>query len=92
VEAGVACAKRHSRGLLALCLTARNQPARAVVVIFLATALAVHSFGIRPGGQLPGRPRLGHAGALYGVAAQSCCSPGGRDVPYRPARTHGPCR
>src|SRR5467141_1848218 len=45
VQAGVACANGLAAGLLALCLTARNQPARAVVVIFLATALAVHSFG-----------------------------------------------
>src|SRR5438046_1113667 len=45
VEAGVACANGLAAGLLALCLTARDQPARGVVVIFLAAALAVHSFG-----------------------------------------------
>jgi VanZ family protein len=45
VEAGVACANGLAAGLLALCLIARDQPARAVVVIFLAAALAVHSFG-----------------------------------------------
>src|SRR5207344_3024971 len=45
VEAGVACANGLAAGLLALCLTVRNQPARGVVVIFLAAAMAVHSFG-----------------------------------------------
>src|SRR5258708_20257395 len=45
VEAGVACANGLAAGLLALCLTARNQPGRGVVVVFLAAALALHSFG-----------------------------------------------
>src|SRR6267378_180822 len=69
VEAGVACANGLAAGLLALCLTARNQPARAVVVIFLATALAVHSFGF--GLVVSSQDVLAWVtpGALYGVAA-----------------------
>jgi len=69
VEAGVACANGLAAGLLALCLTARNQPARAVVVIFLATALVVHSFGF---GLVVGSQDVlawVTPGALYGVAA-----------------------
>ena len=48
VEAGVACANGLAAGLLALYLTARNQPARAGVVIFLAAALAVFGFADVP--------------------------------------------
>src|SRR6267378_2891298 len=39
VEAGVACANGLAAGLLALCLTARDQPARGVVVILLAAGM-----------------------------------------------------
>ena len=69
VEAGVACANGLAAGLLALCLTARDQPARGVVVIFLAAALAVHSFGF--GMVVSSQDVLAWVtpGALYGVAA-----------------------
>src|SRR6266704_2235716 len=69
VEAGVACANGLAAGLLALCLTVRDQPARGVVVIFLAAALAVHSFGF---GLLVGSQDILSwvtPGALYGVVA-----------------------
>src|SRR3989442_4784942 len=69
VEAGVACANGTAAGLLALCLTARDQPTRGVVVIFLAAALAVHSFGF--GMLVSSQDVLAWVtpGALYGVAA-----------------------
>src|SRR5260221_12566041 len=69
VEAGVACANGLAAGLLALCLTARDQPARGVVVIFLAAALAVHSFGF--GMLVSSQDVLAWVtpGALYGLAA-----------------------
>ena len=69
VEAGVACANGLAAGLLALCLIARNQPARGVVVIFLSAALAVHTFGF--GLLVSSQDILSWVtpGALYGVAA-----------------------
>ncbi|HMG58115.1 MAG TPA: hypothetical protein VK583_00140, partial [Burkholderiales bacterium] len=69
VEAGVACANGLAAGLLALCLIARNQPARGVVVIFLSAALAVHTFGF--GLLVSSQDILSWvtSGALYGVAA-----------------------
>src|SRR5713101_6931925 len=69
VEAGVACANGLAAGLLALCLTARDQPARGGVVIFLAAALAVHSFGF--GLLVSSQDVLSWVtpGAVYGVAA-----------------------
>jgi VanZ family protein len=68
VEAGVACANGLAAGLLAACLVARNQPARGVVMLLMAAALAAHTlaFGLLASPQdvlawvTPG--------ALYGVA------------------------
>jgi len=68
VEAGVACANGFAAGLLAACLIERNQPARGVVMLLIATALAAHciAFGLLVNPQdflswvTPG--------ALYGVA------------------------
>ncbi len=69
VEAGVACANAIAAGLLASCLTWRNQPARAVVLALIGGALAAHSFGF---GLLIGAQEVlswATPGALYGVAA-----------------------
>lgn len=69
VEAGVACANGLAAGLLASCLTARNQPKRGVIVILVAAALAVHSFGF---GLLMSSQDIFSwvtPGAVYGVAA-----------------------
>src|SRR6266571_2865918 len=67
VEAGVACANGLAAGLLASCLIERDQPTRGGVVIFLATALAVHSFGF--GLLVNSQDILSWVtpGALYGV-------------------------
>ena len=45
VEAGVACASGLAAGLLASCLTGRNQRARVVVIGLILAALAARSFG-----------------------------------------------
>src|SRR2546430_14354973 len=69
VEAGVACANGLAAGLLALCLTARDQPARGLVVIFLAAALAGPRFGFGMVVSSQGVLAWVRPGALYGVAA-----------------------
>jgi VanZ family protein len=69
VEAGVACAAGLAAGLLASCLTGRNQPARVVVIGLIVAALATRCFGY---GLLVGSQGvLGWVtpGALYGIAA-----------------------
>jgi VanZ family protein len=69
VEAGVACANALAAGLLAACLTIRSRPARAMVIAFVGTALAVHSFAF---GFLIGPQNALDwitPGGLYGVAA-----------------------
>jgi VanZ family protein len=69
VEAGVACANGVAAGLLAACLVARNQPARGVVLMLMAAALATHALAF---GFLVGPQEVfswATPGALYGVAA-----------------------
>jgi VanZ family protein len=45
VEAGVACAGGLAAGLLASCLSGRDQPARVVVIAVILAALATRCFG-----------------------------------------------
>jgi VanZ family protein len=68
VDAGVACANGLAAGLLAACLVERNQPARGVVLLLIATALAAHSFAF--GVLVNPQDALSWVtpGALYGVA------------------------
>ncbi|HKW37408.1 MAG TPA: VanZ family protein [Burkholderiales bacterium] len=68
VDAGVACANGLAAGLLAACLVERNQPARGVVLLLIATALAAHSFAF--GLLVTPQDVLSWVtpGALYGVA------------------------
>src|SRR2546429_6946513 len=63
------CSRDWSSDVCSSDLTARDQPARGVVVIFLAAALAVHSFGF--GMVVSSQDVLAWVtpGALYGVAA-----------------------
>lgn len=69
VEAGVACANGIAVGLLASCLTVREQPARVMIVVLVVAALAMRSLGfgllVSPQGVLSWVT----PGALYGVAA-----------------------
>jgi hypothetical protein len=69
VEAGVACANGFAAGLLAACLVERSQPARSVVLLLMATALAAHALAF---GALVGPQEVFTwvtPGAIYGVAA-----------------------
>lgn len=69
VEAGVACAGGLAAGLLASCLTGRNQPARIVVVAVIAAALVTRCFGF--GLLISSQDALAWVtpGAFFGVAA-----------------------
>src|SRR5882672_5783036 len=68
VEAGVACANGLAAGLLAACLVERNQPARGIVLLLMATALSAHTlaFGLLVSPLDP--LSWVTPGALYGVA------------------------
>jgi hypothetical protein len=69
VEAGVACAGGLAAGLLASCLTGRDQPARIVVVAVIAAALVTRCFGF--GLLISSQDALAWVtpGAFFGVAA-----------------------
>lgn len=69
VEAGVACAGGLAAGLLASCLTGRDQPARIVVVAVIAAALVTRCFGFSL--LISSQDALAWVtpGAFFGVAA-----------------------